>query len=128
MAKYICVPESITFRNLITRTSLEGEEYSFFRWIQGECLNDTRFGTNWKAGRSAAQIADAFFGAKAGDWVELETADYELLKEAAQEPMRYDPQTRQAIKGYMPALLQQIGPYIAAVQAGDTNTKPPKEE
>ena len=128
MAKYIQVPESVRFRNLITRSEADAEEFSFWRFVQGECLSDTRFGANWKAGRSASQIADAFFEKKPGDWVELETSDYDLLKAAAEEPQRYDMATRQAVKGYNPMLLQQVGPYIAAIQAGDTNKKPDKDE
>ena len=124
MAKYIKVPPSIRFRNLITRKESDEEEFTFFRWIQGEVLSDTRFGANWKAGRSASQISDAFFDQSPGSWVELESADYDLLKAAAEEPQRYDMATRQPVKGYNPMLLQQIGSYIQAIQDGETNKKP----
>ena len=123
MAKFIQIPASIRFRNLITRKEADEEEFTFFRYVQGELLNDVRFGANWKAGRSATQIADAFFEQPVGTWVELESADYDLLKAASEEPQRYDAQ-RQVVKGYNPALLQQIGSYIQAIQDGDTNKKP----
>ena len=127
MAKYIQIPEDIKLKDLLTREQLEGEPYTFWKYLQGILLNDTRFGANWKMGRSAAQISDAFFEKAAGTWVELETADYELLKAVAEEPKQFDMATRQTVGGYNPLLLQQIGPFIAAVQAGETNKAPTKD-
>lgn len=125
MPKFIKVPEDIKLKELVTRKET-GDTYSFWKFIQQDLLTDYRFGLNWKNGRSAGQLSDAFFNAKAGEWVELETADYDLLKECADAPKYYDALSRKYIEGYQPLLLQQVLPFIRAIQ--EALDKLPKEK
>lgn len=125
--KYLIVPPDVRLRDLTTRQET-GETYAFWRWLQEWVLMDLRFGVNWKAGRAANKIADAFFQKEPGTAVCLEDADYDLLKEATEEPQHLSRATGQVFKGYdQPALLQQVGVYIEAVQSAGARTQKPKD-
>lgn len=124
--RFLIVPPDIALRDLLTRQET-GQKYAFWTWIQDIVLMDARFGVSWKTGRTANKIADALFQKPAGTVVELEDADLDLLKEAAEEPQRFHRASGQVLRGYeQPALLQQVGPYIEAVQAAATRTERPK--
>lgn len=126
MSKWIQIPAPIKLREMVTRKET-GEEYEFWRFVQMNLLSDIRFGTNWKAGRMAERISDKLFDAKPGDWVELESGDYDLLKQCAECPEHGDP--RQPTKGYDSLLLQQVGSFIEAIVDGSKDKAPeaPKE-
>lgn len=124
-SRWIKVPTSIKLRDMVSRKE-SGEIYPFFAWLQGVPLMDARFSVDWKTNRSAMIIADAFFDKKPGTWVRLSLSDYELLKEAVEEPTFIHVATRAIVKGYAnPAIFQQIGPYIEAVQSAEDEM--PKE-
>lgn len=126
--KYFIVPEDIKLIDLVTRQETE-QTYTFFRWLQEWVLMDVRFGASWKTGRTATKISDAFFNQSAGAVIALEDSDYDLLKEAVEEPQHTSKFTGQVFKGYdQPALLQQVGSYIGAVQSAGTRTKKPEEK
>jgi hypothetical protein len=115
--KYINVPGPVMLKDLVTREVVPGSEYSFFRWLQEIVLMDVRFSIDWKANRTAVTVSDAFFNKKPGEWVGIESADYDLVKQAVEEPQRRDRATGQLVKGYeQPALFQQVVPFILQVQ------------
>lgn len=121
MSKFICVPAPVKLREMITRKET-GDTYDFFRFVQLNLLSDIRFGATWKTGRMAERISDKLFDAKPGDWVELESADYDLLKQVAEEPQHGD--ARQPVKGYDPLLIQQCGDFVEAIVENAKETKP----
>jgi hypothetical protein len=125
--KFLIVPPDVTLRDLVTRQPT-GETYSFWRWFQEIVLMDARFAVSWKTGRTAAKLSDLLFGKAAGAVVAIEDADFDLLKEAVEEPQRIHRPSGQAVRGYeQPALLQQIIPYIEAVQAAGARLTMPKD-
>lgn len=125
MSKWICVPEPVKLKEMVTRKET-GDEYAFWRFIQMNILSDIRFGATWKAGRMAERISDKLFEAKPGTWVELESADYDLLKQCAEEPQHGD--SRQPVKGYDPLLLQQVGKFVEAIVDGAKDKAPESQE
>jgi hypothetical protein len=114
--KWIKIPDVIELRDLITRQPI-GEKYPFFTWLTTIVLMDLRFSIDWKTNRSAMNISDAFFNKNANEWARISDNDYDLLKAATEEPQRYDAALKQTVKGYAsPALFQQVGLYITAIQ------------
>jgi hypothetical protein len=114
--KFLIVPPDVRLRDLTTRVETDQPPFTYWKWIQEFVLMDVRFGISWKTGHTATKIADALFQKPPGSVVALEDADYELLKEAVEEPQHTNRATGQVYKGYdQPALLQQIGSFIDAV-------------
>jgi hypothetical protein len=125
--KFLIVPPDVTLRDLVTRKPT-GEAYSFWRWFQEIVLMDQRFSVGWKTGRTAAKLSDLLFEKPAGAVVQIEDADWDLLKEAVEEPRRIHRASGQVFVGYeQPALLQQIIPYIEAIQAAGARLTKPKD-
>lgn len=126
MSKYIQIPAPIKLKEMVTRKET-GDEYDFWKFIQVNLLTDMRFGQDWKAGRMQERLTDRLFGKNPGEWVELESSDYDMLKEVAQKPkyrrMNAHGQV-EVVEGYEPLLLAQIGYFIEVIVEKAQDKKP----
>lgn len=113
MARYITNPETIDQKNLTTGESLN-RPLTFKDFVVNTLLTDVRFIQNFKTLRSAHNILDAINKGEGKAWTLIEDADYDMLREVAEEP-HYRGADGKDVKGYPGSGFIQAYPLIAAI-------------
>lgn len=106
--KYVKVPEAVV---LTGYNGEKGETIQFRDFLQRSLLNDQKFGSSYELLRAARKIEEAL--AQANGYLQLEDADWQVLREIAQTPTAGNYQTSTVVA-------RQLVPFLdAIVQAGD---------
>jgi len=106
MAKYVVVPNPITLCDPLTKAT--GQTVKFSEFVTLALLTDKRFDGSYLNIKAATKVAEQVHDDNKKELV-LETADWEKLKSAAEQP------TSGTYNGYPSLAAQQLVPFIEAI-------------
>ena len=101
--KYLTIPEDIVLGKDQEGKDVKG---SFFQWLDGNPLNDEKFGKSAANLRMSVSIAKRVEGKAPGEVVPLEDKEWEILNEAIETPS----------SGYRTVFAKLFIPFMDAVK------------